>query len=447
MQLTSRDSQMVASTTRRGLAAATCALLGSVGSTAGAAEVESAVLLYSEPDRVTGVETVIQANQELASGHKLFLKLVWDALTGASANGATPSRQLQTFTRPSGRGAFQTAPGQTPLDDTFRDTRVAAQGSWTRPWGASTSTTLGANVSSEIDYLSLGISGNVSREMFLQNTVVSAGFAVSRDRINPQGGTPVPFSSMLAATGEGEDDDRALPLRTGEDDDPSRMGGSNNKTVLDLLLGVSQVLDRATVAQINYSASRVSGYQTDPYKILSVLQPSGSEFAGEPTDYVYERRPEARMKHSLFGGLKRRLGADVADVSYRYFWDDWGVRSHTAELRYSRRIGRTWDLEPHLRRYHQREADHYRRFLVAAEPVPSFASADYRLGSFDATTYGLQLAHDFGGGARFTVSGEYYLQHGDSSPPEAYGALQGLDLFPDVDAVMFRVGYSRRLGR
>lgn len=460
MQLTQSEKLCAPSPLRRGLAAAVFALLGSLAGPSPATEVDSGVLVYSEPNRVTGVESVVQVSRELANGQSVGVKLVFDSLTGASANGATPARRVQTFTRPSGRGGYQVAPGATPLDDTFKDTRFAGSGTWKRPWGRFTTTTLGLNASTEIDYLSLGLSGSVSRELFLKNTVVGASFSLSRDRINPQGGTPTPFTSMAPPSEEPEeDDDFVRPGGTlgdnsrsmdrglagsGElrdDDEGERRGGPMNKTVSDALFSVSQILDRATVIQFNYSLGRASGYQTDPYKILSVLDgPLGSS-PGEPVDYVFEKRPDTRTKQSVYAEVKRRIGSHVADVSYRYFWDDWEVRSHTFDVRYTHAIGSSWEIEPHLRFYNQKQADLYRRFLVSGTPFPRFVSADYRLGSFGATTFGLGVGHRFENGQRLTVDGEYYLQHGNE-PSGAYGQLVGMDLFPDVDAIMFRVGYT-----
>jgi hypothetical protein len=44
-------------------------------------------------------------------------------------------------------------------------------------------------------------------------------------------------------------------------------------------------------------------------------------------------------------------------------------------------------------------------------------------------------------GHRWQIGADYYLQQGDSSPPDAFGVLRDLDLFPSVDALVLRVGY------
>ena len=67
-------------------------------------------------------------------------------------------------------------------------------------------------------------------------------------------------------------------------DDSNKLGGSDSKDVLDLLLGFTQVLNRTTVLRVNYSYSDSSGYLNDPYKILSVVDPlTGDTLARAPT--------------------------------------------------------------------------------------------------------------------------------------------------------------------
>ena len=62
-------------------------------------------------------------------------------------------------------------------------------------------------------------------------------------------------------------------MRDVGDDSETSSGGSDSKDVLDLLLGVTQVLWRVDILRVNYSYSDSSGYLTDPYKILSVVDP------------------------------------------------------------------------------------------------------------------------------------------------------------------------------
>ena len=119
-----------------------------------------------------------------------------------------------------------------------------------------------------------------------KNTTLSAGLSFEFDQIDPVGGAPKPLTSMFS----------------------QQKDGGDNKTVTDVLLGVTQVLNRHAVLQLNYSASLMSGYQSDPYKVLSVVDASGNLLA-EPTApnrgvYLFESRPDSRTRHSIYSGLK-----------------------------------------------------------------------------------------------------------------------------------------------
>ncbi len=418
-------------TLRAALAAAVCTLLAP-GARAGLPPVEtqSAVLIYSEPGRVSAVETVARTSFELAGDRRLGVRLVFDALTGASANGGVPSRLAQTFTRPSGRGSYVVPPGDTPLDDTFHDTRVAGNVDYDTPLGRLARIDLGANVSSEFDYRSIGLSAILSKDLHLRNTTITAGVSGSFDTVNPVGGVPQPFGAMRTAGQQ-----------------PIRIGDTREKRILDVLAGVTQVIDRSTLMQFNYSYSRSSGYLTDPYKVLSVVgSPSGSR-SGQPIGlendgYRYEKRPDARTKHGLFWEGRHTPGSDVIGLSYRFLWDDWGVRSHTVEGRYRWAAGEHTYLEPQMRYYRQTAADFYRHSLVEGDPLPRHATADYRLGEMDTMTQGVKIGRVLGRSQEAAVRVQYYRQSGNGSPSDAIGDERQFDLFPTVGAWIGQISYN-----
>lgn len=425
-----------------GISAATCALLGTVATSSHATEVETSTLFYSEPNRVTAIETVIQGTRASQDGRSLALKLTFDALTGASANGATPANRLQTFTRPSGQSSYTAKPRETPLDPSFQDVRLAAAVNIGRPLGRLSQATYGINISAEQDYLSFGLSGGITRDFALKNTTLAGGFAFSRDSVKPRAGTPIPFGRMSAIVpGDGEDGGRAT-RGAGEGEEEGEEGPGKAKTLGDLMVGLTQLMSRGTIARVNYSLGWSSGYLTDPYKILSEIQPTSGAEPGDPTDYLFERRPDRRRRQSLFGEARQRLGGDVAQVSYRHYWDDWSIESSTVDARFMRKLGKRASISPHFRWYEQSAADFYRRYLVQGEPLPNHASADYRLGSFNATTMGLEGTRELAAGPTLRAALEYYAQRGDDHPAKAFGALVGHDLFPSVTSWMVRVGAS-----
>jgi hypothetical protein len=429
----------VAATRRHGIRpihgalAAACALAGIASGTAEATDLDTGLLYYAESQRVTAIESVVNARHDFGGDRIGEFKFVYDALTGATPNGAVPSPFAQTFTGASGRHNLTISPGLTPLDDGFTDHRFALSGSLAFPLDRLTKATTGLYGSTESDYNSVSANVSLARDLSQRNTTVSVSGSYSSDTVSPHGGPPVPLGPVSTVLTPGHDD------HGGEGEDGGDVHIGVPKHVADLMAGLTQVIDRATLFQFNWSLSRVSGYQNDPYKLISVV----SAQTGAPTGYLYEGRPDLRLKHVLFARLKRDFTpAGIADLSYRFMKDDWGIVSHTFELRYRQPLAPEHYLEPHVRFYRQTAADFYRHYLLQGDPLPSFVTADNRLGAFSAWTLGLEYGLPVSEGKSLSVRLEYYWQFGDHHPAGAPGYLAGADLFPTVSAWIVQVGYA-----
>jgi hypothetical protein len=439
------------------LSVATCALLGNQAhaeTEPDAWKFDSAVMYYGEQGRVQALEGIFAAKKTFENSETLDLKVTFDTLTGASANGAVPQSTIQTFTRPSGNGNYQVKPGDTPLDDTFRDTRVQFNAQWTQPWSRLYTVSGGVHLSNEYDYLSMGVNGSIARDLNNRNTTLMAGASLSYDIIHPEGGLPMPFSSMSASVGEEDDEydnwfqpssgnlgEFAFRDDDGEDDDDeeykaSRGAKDDSKVIIDLLFGVTQVVNKNMITQFNYSYSQVDGYQTDPFKVLSVVDDTGTAL-----DHIYESRPNKRTKQSVFAQAKYHVSGSVIDASYRYLWDDWQVKSDTIDLRLWTPVGSSSYLEPHVRYYQQQAAEFYMPFIAADSALPNYASADYRVGDMTATTLGVKYGQRNEDGTEWSVRVEWYHQQSNDVGVTLPGQLQQYDLYPDVDAVVIQYGY------
>ncbi len=414
---------------RGALTAITATLLGSgVVHADPKGKVESSVLLYSETNRVSAAEGVFSLTRFLKKDRILNARLTLDGLTGSSPNGATPSNNIQTFTRPSGSDSYKVKAGKTPLDDTFRDRRVGLDGSLTLPVNRLTKLILGAHLSAEQDYTSFGTSAGMTRDIFRKNTTLSASIAFSHDLVTPVAGAPTPLSDM------------AQPTRSNGEE--SEGGPSESKNIFDVVVGVTQVINRTTLLRVNYSVDHASGYLNDPYKIVSIVQGQSSAQPGEPTRYINESRPRNRTKRAAYAELRHYIGGHTIDLSYRYFNDSWGIRSQTVDFRYHLPLKVGHSIEPHFRWYHQTQANFYQSYLLDGAGLPNSVSADYRLAPFHAITAGLQYLFPFEEGTHLSLGVEYYQQFGDLSPPAAMGPLSQKNLFPELKAVMVRLGFS-----
>jgi hypothetical protein len=284
-----------------------------------------------------------------------------------------------------------------------------------------TRATFGGKFSYEDDFLSGSVNASIAHDFNQKNTTLSFGVSEESDLLHPIGGAPVPGSDYL------------LFEKTGH----------KSKNGVGLLLGLTQVMNRRWLAELNLSVDRFTGYLNDPYKIISVIDGSGGT-----TGYLYENRPDARTRRSAY--LENRIGWNQASaaLSLRYMTDDWGVHSETAQLRVRRWVDeKNHYVEPTLRWYRQSAADFYTPWISsAAAQDPTYASSDSRLGAFRALTYGvkygMKLDDKLGRtGAEFSIRAEYYQQTVDNTVPGP-GALHGLDLYPNLKAFLVQIGFS-----
>lgn len=426
------------------LAAATCALLGTATTVPVHAqeepewEFDTALLYYGEDDnRVEDVSLNFLALRNFVDDRILTLSLGVDSLTGATPVGAISSDGPQTFTSPSGLAVATRPANEVPLDATFLDTRYALAANWQQPWGRLNTVSAGLSMSKEYDYLHLGANFKLSRDFNQRNTTVSVGLAFASDELDPIGGAPTPLTTME------------------EINNLSNRMGDQSKDVIDLVLGVSQVVNRNLVVQANYSYSSADGYLNDPFKIVSLVDPgTGDPVARTPTPgvdgpshvYLFESRPTERTKHSLFGQAKYYMDGRILDASYRYMTDDWDIDSHTLDVRYRWPLTDRSYIEPHFRYYTQTHADFYRTSLASGDPLPVNASADYRLGEFDAITLGVKYGWKTDNGNEWNARLEMYSADGSVPGNLLIGTNQpGREIYPDLDAIIFQVGY--RFGR
>ncbi len=435
MTATTRKNERSVSAT---LAAATCALLG----TAAAAPVDAqeepkwdfntSLLYYGEDEnRVQDVSLKSIIRRLFVDDRTLTLGLTVDTLTGATPSGAIRQDVPQSFTRPSGSSSYDVPAGELPLDDTFKDTRVAITAGWQQPAGEKGLLGVGFSASKEYDYLHTGINASYAHDFNNRNTTVSAGFAFASDSIEPVGGAPIPLTNMLDV------------------EDTSNRLGDQDKDVLDVVFGVSQVISKNLLVQANYSFSQSDGYLNNPYKVLSLVDGvtgdtlpriPGNE-GGPSGEFLFESRPDERTQHSLYTQAKYYMNGKVLDASYRYMTDDWEIDSHTLDVRYRWPIGDSSYIEPHVRYYTQTEAEFYRLSLDDSAPLPQFASSDYRLGNFDAITAGLKYGWKTRNDNDMSIRVEWYTQSGTVPAGQLIGNQASRDNYPDLNALIVQFSY------
>lgn len=420
MQLMNRHAVI-----RGALAAATCTALGSAHAAqpVDSWKVDSALLYYSEQGRVSVTAPTFSATKQVSEDESYTIRVVYDTLTGATPNGAAIANETQTITSASG-GSLTVAPGELPLT-AFSDQRIALGIDWNRNTSRLVKRSTSLNLSRETDYTSLGGSLAYSFDSASRMTTYTAGAGLSLDLVAPEGGAPVGMQSITT------------PNTTTAASGAEEGLEGERKTTVDLLLGVTQVLSRRSLLQVNLSHSQSGGYLSDPYKMASVV-----DQAGLPTDYVWEKRPDSRSANSLYAKWVYHLPEDVVHLSYRYFTDSWGIKSHTADLTYRMVLPKGFYLEPHGRYYTQTAADFYHTSLKDWQPLPQYASADGRLAEMTSHTYGAKVGMAVGSDSEVSLRMEKMVQRGNSHPADAIGTQKSLNMYPGLDATLVQFSFS-----
>jgi hypothetical protein len=284
--------------------------------------------------------------QTLGTEAKLKITGVIDAISGAT---------------PTGEPA-DPATGRVPLTQ-LHDRRKAWTADFSRQFGR-TNVAVGAANSRESDYVSTAYTLNTLTDFNGKNTTLLAGISTTDDDVK------VFYQAPRAG-----------------------------KRSLDLIVGVTQLLDEKTTLVLNASYGSASGYLSDPYKIIrknTELLPG----IFLPLTFA-ENRPDEREKWIAFASINHAVTEwkGAVEASYRLYHDTFGVTSHTLAATWLQRLGEEVVLAPSVRFYRQSAADFYRLSLdgtsitpgTMPNPAGPFFSADYRLAEFDSWTWGVKL--------------------------------------------------------
>lgn len=383
-------------------------------------QLDASGLLYGEQGRAKVVEPVAKLTRLFGNGASLGAQFTLDVITGASPTGARPTTSVQTITNASGTSSTVQA-NQLPVT-AFHDRRMAGDIDWTQPIGALFNAITSAHASVEKDYNSMGAGETFSLDTFHRLITWSLGGSFSHDLVYPVGGTPVGLTSGGQFTGVAR----------------------NPKDVTSLMTGVSRILSRQWMVALNATSIYERGYLTEPYKVVSILDPATQN----PISFLTENRPDRRQRYNVTGSSVYHLLDDVFYASYRYYWDDWQLTSHTVDLRFRHELGNDSFLQPHLRFYTQSAAKFFTLGLVQGAPLPDYASSDQRLSHFNSVTLGLTYGFKPRGyPGEWTVRAEYIAQFQKVNLTPAEGAdgepvQTAPDAFPLLNIGTLTAGYS-----
>lgn len=154
---------------------------------------------------------------------------------------------------------------------------------------------LNGSYSIEHDYSSKTITGSLSYPFAKKNTVLQFSFVKNFDKVFPQ-------------------------IRT----------WTKDRNTASINAGLTQILSKNIITQLDGSYTTISGYQLDGYQVVRIIENDSTYRTVEPV------HPDFRVRRAI--GMRTNFGLTkniTLQLGYRYYWDSWDVKSHTISAKIS----------------------------------------------------------------------------------------------------------------
>lgn len=160
---------------------------------------------------------------------------------------------------------------------------------------------------------------------------------------------------------------------------------------LDGSLSYLQVIDPMMFFQLTYELAHNIGYQSSPYRFVGV---GGTGFGCVGASLCLpERVPGQRTRHAIALRMRRALSESISlGLTYRYYFDDWSLGSHTWLGDLSWNVGAHTLLSLRYRVYTQGAVDFYQRVYREIQ-LDQWRTRDRELSKLNYHRAGLELEH------------------------------------------------------
>jgi hypothetical protein len=153
---------------------------------------------------------------------------------------------------------------------------------------------------------------------------------------------------------------------------------------------LAQILSPNTVWDLGYDFVLHKGFLSDPYRQVKISDGLGAALL------VDELHPTTRGRHAVSTKLSQFIPPIKASVigSYRFYFDSWKMKSHTAELRFNKYILRDLVFGMDYRYYTQSGAYFFSEQYNGAQfATTGLRTSDYKLKPFTSNNFGFSLSY------------------------------------------------------
>ena len=211
--------------------------------------------------------------------------------------------------------------------------------------------------SQEVDYISNSVIGTFTQELFDKNTTLTFRGQYNADEV----GKITPTGDLL----------------------------TQKKKVYTGAVVLTQLLSANTVLDVFGDFTYLSGFLSDPYRQVAVYPRSDSAFIK-----IDELHPSKRYRSAGTAKISQMLPSVKASImgSYRFYFDDWKVRSSTIEVRLNKYIVNDLIFGVDFRYYSQSAAKFYQdRYIGTQYLGADYRTSDYKLKEFNSNNFGFSL--------------------------------------------------------
>ncbi|MGJ8745064.1 DUF3570 domain-containing protein [Polaribacter sp.] len=249
------------------------------------------------------------------------------------------------------------------------------------------------SISSEYDYFSLGVGGSYTKLFNEKNTELSIHANIFIDTWS----TIYPFELRPFITGGKGLNDQLFTQNTitgNTNYNPSFSEfDSTGRNSYSLGFGFSQILHKNLQGSLAVDFVQQQGLLSTPFQRIYFGDVADSFVDSFQLADNVEQLPDSRFKVALGGRLNWYLN-EIFTVRtfYRYYYDDWGINSHTASIELPVKISDKFVLYPSYRFYNQTAADYFKPYETALSS-DAFYTSDYDLSKYTANQYGFGVSY------------------------------------------------------
>ena len=183
-------------------------------------------------------------------------------------------------------------------------------------------------------------------------------------------------------------------------DTTSSASKKETSTAINTEVGITQIIDKTSLAKVSLFYGKEDGYLSNPYKTI----------VRNNQDISLDIRPNKRVGYGFSLKYIKALSNTLSThYKYRYYNDDWSINSNTIDINSYYEITSEYTMGLGFRYYAQDKAKFYNNnsnYFTNEK----FASSDERLSKFNSKTYKLTFDYKYDKNLSYNLGINKYIQ-------------------------------------